>query len=68
MQFNLNASIDLMTDNVQTYVSSQIKQNSEIYKDADANKVSNNLNMDSFLDTVKGISPDLSYEGQKRYI
>ena len=48
MQFNLNSSIELMTNNLQTYVSSYIKQTSKNYQDADANKVSNNLHIDSF--------------------
>ncbi|MDE7315875.1 MAG: hypothetical protein K2N11_09280, partial [Mucispirillum sp.] len=48
MQFSFNSSIDLMTDNVQTYVSSYVKQNSEIYRDAVENKVSKVINMDSF--------------------
>ncbi len=49
MQFNLSSSIDWMTDNAQTYVTSNIKKNPEIYQNVVEKKAfTKAINMDSF--------------------
>lgn len=49
MQFNLSSSIDWMTDNAQTYVTSNIKKNPEIYQNVVEKKAfTKSINMDSF--------------------
>ncbi len=49
MKFNLSSSIDWMTDNAQTYVTSNIKKNPEIYQNVVEKKAfTKAINMDSF--------------------
>lgn len=49
MQFNLSSSIGWMTDNAQTYVTSNIKKNPEIYQNVVEKKAfTKGINMDSF--------------------
>ncbi|MDE7314773.1 MAG: hypothetical protein K2N11_03625, partial [Mucispirillum sp.] len=49
MQFNLSSSIDWMTDNAQTYVTRNIKNNPEIYQNVVEKKAfTKGINMDSF--------------------